>query len=149
MTIETSSSTPRLVSFLCAGLVGCGSSDRDGFDRYLPGPDAARAAVSTALAAWKSGRPTGRVEGATPTVEVVDSSRRPQRPLKSFEVVGPVGGDEARVFAVRLILDDPPEEKVERYKVIGREPLWVFREEDFDLIAHWEHAMDKPEADSP
>jgi hypothetical protein len=26
--------------------------------------------------------------------------------------------------------------------VIGIDPLWVFRHEDYDLLLHWEHPME-------
>jgi hypothetical protein len=28
-----------------------------------------------------------------------------------------------------------------RYNVLGRDPIWVFRLEDYEMISHWEHPM--------
>ena len=49
--------------------------------------------------------------------------------------------DETRAFAVRLSLENPPEVQVVRYLVVGNDPLWVFRQEDYEMISHWEHPM--------
>ena len=35
---------------------------------------------------------------------------------------------------------------VVRFVVFGIDPLWVFRQEDYEMFAHWEHLMDGPEA---
>jgi hypothetical protein len=48
----------------------------------------------------------------------------------------------ARPFAVRLILGEPREIVATRYLVLGLDPLWVFRQEDFERMLHWEHKMD-------
>ncbi len=73
---------------------------------------------------------------------------RTERRLLDYEVAGPlmvVG--KSRPFAVRLVLDAPRETIAARYIVMGRDPLWVFRQEDFDRMLHWEHKMD-PETDA-
>ena len=47
-------------------------------------------------------------------------------------VVGPLGAeDNVRPFAVRLVLDAPAETITTRYMVVGQDPLWVFRQEDY------------------
>ncbi len=132
-----------LVASVCA--FGC---DR-GPSRSLDAPDEAPAlkALQLSLASWQGGRrDSGGLIGEEPAVGVVDSLR-PDRPLISFEVFEPSRADgTARVFAVRLQLGEPSEEIHTRYQVVGRDPLWVFRQEDYDLILHWEHKMP---ADSP
>jgi hypothetical protein len=63
--------------------------------------------------------------------------------LLSYEIVGPLMTiGKARPFAVRLDLGAPPETVSARYLVIGQDPLWVFRQEDFERMLHWEHKMD-------
>ncbi len=114
----------------------------------VPGPAkpppvvAANDALVTTLRAWKSGRrDTEKFLGAKPTIGVVDSLRR-LRPLIDYEVVGPLGAvGNVRPFAVRLVLDAPAETITTRYLVVGQDPLWVFRQEDYELILHWEHKM--------
>ena len=65
--------------------------------------------------------------------------------------VGPLGAvDNVRPFAVRLLLDTPAETITTRYLVVGQDPLWVFRQEDYELILHWEHKMtDEERGSSP
>jgi hypothetical protein len=88
-------------------------------------------------------------------VEFVDSHHKPTQRLKSFDVLGVAPGDGPRVFTVRLKLDDPakarglggdgpPPSTLEvkvRYVVFGLDPVWVVRQEDFDMLAHWDHPM--------
>lgn len=100
-----------------------------------------RALVAT-LVAWKSGRrDTGEFLGSKPAVGVVDTLRR-LRPLRDYEVVGPLAAvDNVRPFAVRLVLGEPSETVTTRYLMVGQDPIWVFRQEDYDLIFHWEHKI--------
>lgn len=132
---------------LIVGLAGCRGSGAGGPERYIPTPEQARSALVAVLRSWREGRPAGtiRIDGAT--VEVSDSYRSPDRPLKSFEVLGPVGSANARGFAVKLGLANPIEEQVVRYLVVGKNPLWVFRLEDYERISHWEHKMEQEDAD--
>ena len=121
----------------------------------VPGPakpppvGAAKDALVATLQAWKSGRrDTGEFLGSNPAVGIVDSLRR-LRPLIDYEVVGPLGAvDNVRPFAVRLVLDAPAETITARYLVVGQDPLWVFRQEDYELILHWEHKMTDEEQGS-
>jgi hypothetical protein len=128
--------------------LGCGPDPPERQRLAPPAPAAARAALAAALDAWKAGRPPGPVASRSPAAVAVDSSRQADPPprLKSFTILGEVGGDDRRLFAVRLALDSPPEERDARYLVIGQDPLWVFRQEDYELISHWEHAMSPEEA---
>ncbi len=116
--------------------LGCGSGRS--FDRYVPPPATAEEAVASALAAWQAGQPLGPVEGGPRPIQVVDSLRRPGQRLTRYEVLGEVPADAARCVAVRLVLEDPVEEQTARYVVVGVDPLWVFRLEDYEMMAHWE-----------
>jgi hypothetical protein len=128
---------------LSSGIAGCGSrADLDAARRFRPPVDLARAALSASLRAWQEGRPGGPATAGSRGVEVSDSYRKPGRPLSAFEVLGPVDAGEAQGFAVKLSLANPREDQFVRYVVIGDNPLWVFRQEDYERIAHWEH---KPE----
>ena len=49
--------------------------------------------------------------------------------------------DGPRVFTVKLTLVNPGEEVKARYVVMGLDPLWVIRNEDFEMLAHWDHPM--------
>jgi hypothetical protein len=45
------------------------------------------------------------------------------------------------VFTVKLTLEDPATELKARYVVVGIDPVWVFRQEDYDMLSHWDHPM--------
>lgn len=134
-----------VLALVGAGCGGPGAASPG--DAFTPSPGLARAALDASLAAWKAGRPAGPATAMGTRVEVSDSDRRPDRPPTDYEILGPIGAEgDPRGFAVRLTFADPPEQAVVRYLVIGRDPVWVFRREDYDRISHWEHRMD-PEAD--
>lgn len=119
---------------------GC-SSKPQGYDQVVPPPAMAQQALSAALQDWQQGRSAGRIDRVSPPVVVVDSHRSPTQPLEKFEVLGEVPAENARSFSVRLSLAHPDEQVLARYNVFGRDPVWVFRLEDYEMISHWEHAM--------
>lgn len=132
---------------------GCNDPTHGGVgpEAFVPTPELARSALSASLQSWRDGRPRGPVSVNAPalalrvTVEVSDSYRSPDRPLQAFEILGPVGTSDVRAFAVRLSFDNPREEQVVRYLVVGKNPLWVFRQEDYERISHWEHKIKEDE----
>jgi hypothetical protein len=129
---------------LIALAAGCGGSDDP--NRYFPPDDGARRALDAALTAWQQGAPPGTVPGsADPVVQFVDSHNGPGRPLKAFTVLGLAPGDGPRVFTVQLSLDGPPAEVRARYYVVGVNPVWVIRQEDYEMLNHWEHHHGKDE----
>jgi hypothetical protein len=121
----------------CAAFVGCKSRTEGD---YRPSEEHCRRALSAALDAWKSGEPPGRIEG-TPAVQVGDTLRRPGQKLKSYEILGENAGDQGRQFAVRVIFTDPAAEEKIDFILIGIDPIWVFRQEEYDMVTHWEHKM--------
>jgi hypothetical protein len=123
----------RLPQSLCWGILlvvtaGCGGK---GYDRYIPADDVARKALEAALTAWQNGRPPGQLDGASPTVTAVDSKWKSGKKLKTFEILKEETTDGPKCFSVRLTLKDSSTEQVVRYYVVGREPVWVYREDDF------------------
>jgi hypothetical protein len=145
---ETASRAPRsrFRAFLAAVLFisGCrGEPAGSGFERYIPDPATARSAVVSVLEGWRDGRPIDEPSGRKPAVCVVDKQRKPGQRLARFEVLGEVSTDGARGFAARLTLENPDREHVARFLVIGIDPLWVFRQEDYEMFSHWMHPMDE------
>jgi hypothetical protein len=132
---------------LLAGCAGC-ARDRGG-NRYIPPEGRARQALETALAAWRDGAVSdGRLVPGPPAVQVVDTHRREGQQLRTYEILGAVPAEGGhRCFVVRLLLDNPAEEQKARFLVLGIEPLWVFRQEDWDRLMHWE--MDMPADPAP
>lgn len=133
----------RRSAFLFAGVVliaGCGH--RSDSERFVPQEDQAQRTLETTLTAWQRGQSLRPVTGSSaPAIEFVDSHRKDGQQLKTFDVLSLVPGDGPRVFVVRLTLENPAEVVTTRYVVLGVDPLWVIRAEDFDMLAHWDHPM--------
>ena len=128
------------LTMLAALLTGCGDSSA----RYVPSVTQAEAAVKASLDDWKKGLPAGPVAGTKPAVHMVDSQRRELPVLSDYQILGEVPGNAPRCLAVRLHWANPEKEERARYVVVGIDPLWVFRQEDYDLLSHWEHPMEEP-----
>jgi hypothetical protein len=128
--------TPSALLLACA--IGCQPPPAGTAPRVVPEPAAGRAAVATALSEWQRGREPGTIDTVRPAVVVVDSHRKPGQTLEQFEIVGQADDDNSRTFTVRARLANPAEEPLLRFHVFGREPLWVFRQEDYDMLTHWD-----------
>jgi hypothetical protein len=120
---------------LCAGCGGQRHSRED----YVPAVSLARRAVEASMDAWKAGKPPGKIDSMTPVVVVTDTHRRSGQKLVEYEVLGEVSGEGPRLFAVRVRLENPSEESKIRFVVVGIDPLWVIRQEDYQMVTHWEH----------
>ena len=131
---------------LLAFAAGCANSGAgNGHDRFIPTEEAARAALDAALSAWKGGQRGRSVATPSVPVEVVDAQWAAGERLQDFAVLGEVPGNGPRCFAVRLRLESRREPLRTRFVVFGQDPLWVFRHDDLDMMAHMEHpAEDKP-----
>lgn len=117
--------------------LGCAARSQ----RYTPAPQTARASLEAALNAWREGVQPESSE-KVPAVQFVDTTRLNGQTLRSFEVLSETTiSGEGRAYVVRLTLDNPSSELRARYVVVGIDPIWVFRKEDYDRLAHWEHPM--------
>ena len=67
--------------------------------------------------------------------------RKPGQRLDQFKILGETPGQSGRTIAVKLELANPTENVKTEYIVVGIDPLWVFRREDFEMFIHWEHDM--------
>jgi len=126
-------------------LSGCGSSAGKGYERFIPSEETARASLERALRSWQEGQPPGPLPGK-PTIELVDTVRHRGQRLREFTILGETPGNGPRVLAVRLALENPREETKVRYVVVGLDPLWVVRHEDYEMLAHWEHCPEDKDA---
>ena len=116
--------------------VGCSSHRRN--EDFIPDEQKAHSALQSYLDAWKRGNMDPAVPGAgSPAIMAGDTLHAAKRPLKEFEILGPVPGDAERCYAVRLVLDEPREERRERYVIIGLDPLWVMLYSDYEALTHW------------
>lgn len=139
---------PAFAAWLLCGLcAGCGSSSGS-HERYVPNVKQASATIETALEAWRRGDPVGELRDVKPRIFVVDSHRRDGQTLEQFEILGEVVGLTQRTFLIKVKLANPAAEEKVRFAVLGIDPLWVYRHEDLELLAHWEHKMPEqtPEA---
>ncbi len=117
--------------------VGCGPKERN----FTPSVETAKKSVEQALEQWKLDQPPGKIEGTKPEVFVTDNSRKAGQKLTGFKFLGESLSRSGRVFAIQLELKNPDEIIVTEYIVVGIDPLWVFRREDYDLLMHWDHHM--------
>jgi hypothetical protein len=121
-------------------LSGCGLSNSS--ERYIPNEPVARLALTKALTAWQQGSlGTSLPLDETIAIEVVDKQRREGQMLVDFKILGDVSVDGGRWFEVQLKLDNPRQTEQVRYVVVGINPLWVFRQYDYEMLGHWDHPM--------
>jgi hypothetical protein len=126
-------------------IAGCGRRTPD----YTPSLQTATDALRRGLQAWKDGLAAGEVRGsANPLIHVTDTGRKPGQTLTDYRILGETPGSAGRTFAVTLQLANPVEEIRTRYIVVGIDPLWVFRQEDYELLMHWDHHMPPVDASS-
>jgi hypothetical protein len=125
-----------LGALLMLGLgAGCGGAS----SAYVPSSQTARESLQAALTAWQNGQRPGAVEGTSPPVQVVDSAWRDGQKLASFEILDEQPGEGAQDFLVRLTLKEPSATKDVHYFVHGREPVWVFRDEDYQRMVNMDN----------
>jgi hypothetical protein len=62
----------------------------------------------------------------------------------SFKILGQTEVKNARHFTVRLNLQGEESPELVKYHVVGRDPVWVFRLDDYNMLSHWEHDMSAP-----
>jgi hypothetical protein len=135
---------------LWAFAAGCGpSADRGEAPRYLPGWPEARSALVAALDDWRDSSPPFPPSRQVGGLVFADRRRRPGDRLRSFAILGETEVENARQFTVRLQLEGEDVPRLVRYNVLGRDPVWVFRLEDYEMISHWAHPMDDEEASPP
>jgi len=118
-------------------MFGCG----DRTPNYTPSASVAEAAVRRALDAWQAGEAAGELPHTQPVIHVVDVGRKPGQTLAGYRLLGETRGPSGRTFAVTLNLVNPLEDLKTQYIVVGIDPLWVFRQEDYELLSHWDHHM--------
>lgn len=117
-------------AWVLAVLAGCGGTSEK---TYIPVPEAARTALTAALTAWQSGQAKpGSIAKASPAIEVVDSQWRSGQKLKAFEILQEVPTTEGpKRFQVKLTLEGTSSPLETVYLVVGKDPLYVFREADY------------------
>jgi hypothetical protein len=108
---------------------GCGSPSR----AYAPSARSARDSLDAALSVWRKGGKADQLATASPAIHTVDYQWQARQVLESYEILEeqPGGGDAEKRYGVLLKFKKPIGEKRVQYIIIGREPVWVFRDEDY------------------
>jgi len=117
------------------------------YEDFIPAEDSARRALEAHLAAWQRGESVQPVANTSPAVMGADGLQAAGKKLEAYTILGPVAADAPRCFAVRLTVAG--EERRERYVVIGLDPLWVMRYDDYEMLLHWDHPMPPPKKSTP
>ena len=136
---------------VCAALVlsiGCQSQPTPTVESYIPDEDVAQRALVAVLDAWQADRDLNKLDDGTALL-LVDARRRVGDRLGSYRIVGPQPWDRGRRFVVELTLQNEETPQKVRFVILGKDPLMVFRQEDFDMLANWMHPMDSEPPQPP
>jgi hypothetical protein len=115
--------------------------------RLKPSEETAKHALTAALRSWQKGEKAGKVAGLdNPSIYLVDTCRLPEQILERFTILGEAAGDGPRCLSVRVNLHNPDEEQRLRFVVMGIDPIWVYRYEDFEMTMHWECGREERES---
>jgi hypothetical protein len=125
---------------VAAALLGLIAGCSDGHAKFKPTADEARTSLETALTAWQDGKPYGPIE-AKPPVQVVDSQWQAGQQIESFQIGDEEDpGDGTKQFVVKLkIKGKSSTEQDARFIVHGRDPVYVFGEEDYKRMANMDN----------
>lgn len=100
---------------------------------YVPDASVAKKALAAALNAWKAGQPMGPIEGKPVAVQALDSVWQSGRKLSAWVLLQESAASTGQQFRVRLEFADGSSQECQ-YVVVGRDPIWVFRQEDYDKL---------------
>jgi len=112
-------------------LAGCGSQTT--VESFHPQNDLAREALDTALTAWQNGlEKPGLIESEEPAVQLVDPAWANGAKLSGYEVVAELPGQKPPAFTVKLTLDGATTAEETTFYIVGKDPLQVMRESEFN-----------------
>lgn len=128
------------IGLVCAAIVSGGCSEDDP-ERFRPAAQVASEALAAALERRVVGDGTPVTLDGDVRVELIDKHRPIGQRLSEFRILGEVSGAGGRWFEVELTLRNPDEVARDRYVVVGINPLWAFRQQDYEMLQHWDHPM--------
>jgi hypothetical protein len=120
--------TALIVLLALAACLGCGNG---GTDQFLPSENVSRKALETALTAWQNCQPMDQVGSASPAIQVAEPRWKAGQKLGGYEIVKEDNEDGHTYYSVKLKLKGAAREPLVRYVVVGKDPLWVYNEEEF------------------
>lgn len=128
----------RLV-FLSATIVaaGCGFEGKTGAP--MPTGVEARQALEKALDTWKAGKSPGSIADQAPKIDIVDYQWKAGDVLESYSIVNEKQGEGNKTFGVKLTLKKPPGSKDVEYMVLGKDPVRIYRDEDFTRMLNMDN----------
>jgi hypothetical protein len=130
----------------CAILVGsapgCDHSRQEpATPGYMPGWDEARQSLVSALTAWRDALSPSPTSSNTDSVQFIHKRLQPNQRLRAFEILAQSDIENARQFTVRLDLEGEESPQLVKYNIVGRDPVYVFRLEEYEMLSHWECDM--------
>jgi hypothetical protein len=132
---------------MLASIAGCErGSGEAATPAFVPSWEEARQALESVLSTWRDAPSPLPASFGVHAVQYVDKRRKPDQRLLSFQVLGQTDIENIRQFTVRLTLEGEDSPQLVKYNIVGRDPVWVFRLEDYEMFAHWEHDMPEPAA---
>jgi hypothetical protein len=125
--------------FVAAPLLGVLAGCSEGHAKYKPTADEARTSLEAGLTAWRDGKPYGSIE-TKPPVHMVDSAWQGGQQIESFQIGDEEdAGDATKQFAVKLKTKKSPIDQDVRFIVHGRDPVWVYREDDYKRMLNMDN----------
>lgn len=136
MTIPFRRSLCRGVVLLALVALIAGCSGQSTVESFYPSADTAEDALTAALTAWQNGeaKPGPSLKVDKVRVEVHDDLWEGGAKLKSFEIVDEVLSEGPRKFSVKLTLEGDSATKDITYVILGKDPLIVMSENQFNHI---------------
>ena len=134
-----------VLGYRSATIAGCERGDGEAATpAFVPSWAEARQSLESSLSAWRDAPSPLPASFDIRGVQFVDKQRKPDQRLLSFQILGQTDIENARQFTVRLNLEGEESPQLVKYNVLGRDPVWVFRLEDYEMFSHWEHDMTRP-----
>jgi hypothetical protein len=118
-----------ILSVSASFLLAAGGCSHGGAE--LPTTDVARTALEGALNSWRDGGKPGTLQGMEPAVQVNDTPWSQGDRLGSYEILKEDTNGAEKKFTVRLTLTKPDRVEDVQYYVMGKGPVMVFRDQDY------------------
>lgn len=113
---------------LLLSISGCGKAEQ----KFYPQADYAQEALETALEKWKSGAPHATITDFQVPIDMFDTRWQTKKKLESFEIQGEEKSEGPRVFKVKMKVAGEKEESEVKYLIVGKDPLQIFHEQEFN-----------------
>jgi hypothetical protein len=117
-----------LAAVTCFG-IGCNSHTEKSF---IPKSDLARGALEACLKKWEAGEDSSTIDDYQVSVNFFEARAKAGKKLESFEITSEEKSEGPKIFVVKLKLKDAKEAEDNKYYVVGKEPLNVFSEAEFN-----------------